>query len=77
MRKMKITIKVKTNAGRNEVVKVDDGNFEVKTTITPEDGKANVSVIEQLAKYFRVAKSKVSIIKGKTAHVKVVEIEGL
>ena len=74
---MRITIKVKTNAGRNEVMKVDDGNFEVKTTITPEDGKANASVIEQLAKYFRVAKSKVNIVKGKTAHVKVVEIEGI
>ena len=74
---MRITVKVKTNARKNEVIKVDDSNFEVKTTITPEDGKANASVIEQLAKYFRVAKSKVSIVKGKTAHVKVVEIEGL
>ncbi|MBQ7536769.1 MAG: DUF167 domain-containing protein [Rickettsiales bacterium] len=74
---MRITIKVKTNAGKNEVRKVDDSNFEVKTTITPEDGKANASVIEQLAKYFRVAKSKVNIIKGKTAHVKVVEIGGI
>ena len=74
---MRITIKVKTNAGRNEVIKVDDGNFEVKTTITPEDGKANASVVEQLAKYFLVAKSKVNIINGRTAHVKVVEIEGL
>ena len=74
---MRITIKVKTNAGRNEVIKVDNSNFEVKTTITPEDGKANASVIEQLAKYFRVAKSKVNIIKGRPAHVKFVEIEGL
>ena len=74
---MQITIKIKTNAGRNEVVKISENSFEVKTTITPEDGKANASVIEQLAKYFRVAKSKVSIVKGKTAHVKVVEIEGI
>lgn len=74
---MLITIKVKTNAGRNEVVKISENSFEVKTTITPEDGKANASVIEQLAKYFRVAKSKVSIVKGMTAHVKVVEIEGI
>ena len=74
---MLITIKVKTNARKDEVIKIDDGNFEVKTTITPEDGKANASVIEQLAKYFRVAKSKVSIVKGRTAHVKVVEIEKL
>lgn len=72
---MRITIKVKTNAGRNEVIKVDDGNFEVKTTITPEDGKANEAIIELLAKYFRVAKSKVEIVKGKTSHVKVVEIK--
>ena len=74
---MQITIKIKTNAGRNEVVKISENSFEVKTTITPEDGKANASVIEQLAKYFRVAKSKVSIVKGKTTHVKVVEIDGI
>ena len=74
---MLITIKVKTNARKNEVIKVDDRNFDVKTTITPEDGKANANVIEQLAKYFRVAKSKVSVVKGRTAHVKVVEIEGI
>ena len=74
---MLITIKVKTNARKNEVIKVDDSNFEVRTTIAPENGKANASMIEQLAKYFRVAKSKVSIIKGKTAHVKVVEIDGI
>lgn len=74
---MLITIKVKTNAGRNEVVKISENSFEVKTTITPEDGKANASVIEQLAKYFRVAKSKVSIVKGETAHMKVVKIEGI
>ena len=74
---MLITIKVKTNARKNEVIKVDDRNFDVKTTITPEDGKANASVVEQLAKYFRVAKRKVSIVNGRTAHVKVVEIEGI
>lgn len=74
---MRIIVKVKTNARKNEIIKVDESNFEVKTTITPKDGKANASVIEQLAKYFRVAKSKVSIVKGKTTHVKVVEIEGI
>lgn len=74
---MQITIKVKTNARKNEIIKIDNSNFEIKTTITPDDGKANASVIEQLAKYFRVAKSKVSIVKGKTAHAKVVEIEGI
>ena len=74
---MLITLKAKPNARKNEVIKVDGVNYEVRTTATPADGKANEVIIELLAKYFRVAKSKVSIVKGKTAHMKVVEIEGL
>ena len=71
---MLITLKAKPNARKNEVVKVDDVTYEVRTTATPADGKANEAIIELLAKYFRVAKSKVEIVKGKTAHVKIVEI---
>ena len=74
---MLITLKAKPNARKNEVIKVDGVNYEVGTTATPADGKANEAIIELLAKYFRVAKSKVEIVKGKTSHVKVVEIEGI
>ena len=71
---MIINVKVKPNASKNEVIQIDNSTFEVKTTATPENGKANQSVVELLAKFFRVGKTKITIIKRQTGRVKVVEI---
>ena len=71
---MLITLKAKPNARKNEIIKVSESNYEVKTTATPADGKANEAIVELLAKYFRVAKSRVMIVKGKASHVKIVKI---
>ena len=71
---MIINVKVKPNDSKNEVKQLDNNNFEVKTTATPENGKANQSVVELLAKFFRVGKTKITIIKWQTERVKVVEI---
>ena len=72
---MIINVKVKPNASKNEVIQIDNNTFEVKTTATPENGKANQSVVELLAKFFRVGKTKISIIKGQTGRVKVAEVD--
>ena len=71
---MIVNVKVKPNARKNEVIQIDNNTFEVKTTATPENGKANQSVVELLSKFFRVGKTKISIIKGQTGRDKVVEI---
>ena len=71
---MIINVKVRPNARKNEVIQLDSNTFEVKTTATPENGKANESVVELLAKFFRVGKTKISIIKGQTGRDKVIEI---
>jgi uncharacterized protein (TIGR00251 family) len=71
---MLINVKVKPNARQNTVQKIDESNFVVFTTTTPEDGKANKSVIELLSDFFRIAKSKIIIIRGQTSKNKVIEI---
>ena len=53
---------------------MDDGTYKAWVTVAPEKGKANQEVIKLLAKYFQVAKSKVKIISGKTAKIKLIEI---
>lgn len=72
---MRIYVKVTPRAGRNEVVKVFEGEYKVKITAPPEKGKANEAVIEILADYFDVSKSSVNIIAGKTARVKIIDVE--
>lgn len=71
---MRIYVKVKPNARNNEVRQIDDESFEVLTTATPEDGKANESVIELLAKFFRIGKTRFKIISGKNSRSKVLEV---
>ena len=71
---MEIHVKVKTNARKNEVIKIDENNFEVYTTITPENGKANKSIIELLSKFLKIGKTKINIIKGSKSKNKIITI---
>ena len=71
---MRIYVKVTPRAGKNEVLKISEGEYRVKVTAPPEKGKANEAVIELLADYFDVPKSLVSIIGGKSTRVKLIEI---
>ncbi|MEJ5172191.1 MAG: DUF167 domain-containing protein [Hydrogenothermaceae bacterium] len=71
---MKIKVKVKPASSKNEVKKIDENFFEIKTTVIPEKGKANEKVIELLSDFLDVPKSKIKIIKGETSKEKEVEI---
>lgn len=72
---MRIYVKVIPKASRSEVVLVSEGTYHIKTTAAPEQGKANDAVIALLAKHFRVAKSLVHIVGGKSARSKIIDID--
>ena len=71
---MKITIRVKPNARKNDVQKVAENQFVVTVIAPPVEGKANEKVIEVLAEYFHKPKRSVTIVRGKTAKEKIIEI---
>ena len=71
---MKITVKVIPNAKQAEVLEESENNFRVKVDAPPKEGKANKRLIEILAQYFGVSKSKVKIVKGQKSRQKIVEI---
>lgn len=71
---MRIYIKVTPRAGKNEVIKISDEEYKVKVSAPPEKGKANTAVIELLADYFGVSRSCVDIVGGKTARIKIIDI---
>jgi len=71
---MRIYIKVSPKSSRNEVTKISEGEYKVKLTAPPVDGKANEALINILARHFKVAKSSVRIVGGKTAKTKIVDI---
>jgi len=71
---VKINVRVKPNARKNEVTRLDGKRYLVSVTAPPSDGKANAKMIELLSEYFEKAKSRVTIVKGAGVREKVVEI---
>ena len=71
---MKYTIKVKTNAKENTVVEGPGGELLVRVKVPPQEGRANVAVIEALAVHFKVPKSRIAIVGGFKSKTKIVRM---
>ncbi len=72
---MKIEVLVKTNAKQNKVQRLDGNQFLVWVKAKPQEGQANRAIIEALAEYFDIAKSKIELLKGQTSKQKVFDVE--
>lgn len=72
---MKISIRVKTNARKNEVVATEAGKYLVSVTAPPVEGKANEKIIELLSEYFHKPKRCFTILRGEKGKEKLIEIE--
>lgn len=71
---MKIFVRVKTNARRNLVEKIDENHFKVSVVAMPLENKANLAVAEALADYFKIPKSKIVLVSGNKSKDKIFEI---
>jgi len=71
---VKYTVKVKTNAKENAVEEGPDGELRLRVKAPPQEGRANEAVIEALAEYFDVPKSRVAIVGGFRSKTKVVRV---
>lgn len=71
---MRIYVRVSPRSSKNEVIKTSEGEYKVKLTAAPVDGEANEMLIKILAKHFAVSKSQVTIVGGKTAKIKIIDI---
>ena len=61
---MKLFITAKPSAKENRVEAVDPTHFRVWVKARPDKGMANEAVIETLASYFKIPKSRFSLIAG-------------
>jgi len=71
---MFITVNVKTRANKNEVIKISETEFMIKTTAVAHNGKANEAVIENLANHLAVKKLQITMLKGLKNKVKKLQI---
>jgi uncharacterized protein len=71
---MKITVQVKPNARKEEVLIREDGVYIVKVSARPIEGRANERLIEVLASHFKKPKRAIEILVGTHGKNKIVEI---
>lgn len=71
---MKIIVKVKPNAKEEKVVQISDGEYAVWVKAPPKEGKANDAIVAVLSDYFSVPKSRITILKGATSRLKVIDV---
>jgi len=72
---MRIFVKVKPNAKVEKVEKIDEFHYSVSVKAPPVEGKANAMVVELIADYFNVPRSRVRIVSGFSSRNKIIEIE--
>jgi len=70
---MKINVTVTPNAKVSAVVKLDESNYKVKVNAPATEGRANKRLVEVLADYFSVPKSRIRIMKGLNSRKKIIE----
>jgi len=71
---MRIYIYASPRSSKNEVIKLSEGEYKIKLTSAPVDGKANEALIKILSDYFNVPKSSITIVGGKSTKRKMVDI---
>jgi len=70
---MIITAKVKPNSLKEKVVKIDDKNYEVDLVEKAEDNKANIELVNLLAREFGVDFRRIRI-KNPRSRKKIIDI---
>lgn len=71
---MKLFVSVKTRARETQVLQKDPSHFEVRVKALPKEGEANQAVVNALAAFLKVPKTSLSIVRGKRAKLKIIEL---
>lgn len=75
---MTLRVKAIPRSAKSEIAgTMADGTLRVKIAAPPEKGKANAELCAFLARRFGVPASRVSILSGHTAAIKLVRIQGV
>jgi uncharacterized protein (TIGR00251 family) len=65
-----LKVRVTPRAGRNEVGELRAGRLQVRVTVAPDDGRANVAVVRLVGKALGVPPSSIEIVAGTIARDK-------
>ncbi len=74
----KLSIRVQPGAKRSGLERLaGDGGWKVRLRARAVEGQANAALVEQLAEWLDVPRSRVTLVRGQTGRQKVVAVAGL
>lgn len=71
---MNITVRLNPRSSKNLLIELPDGTYKAYVTQPPVEGAANRALISVISDYFRVAPSRIKIIRGLTNRTKTIEL---
>lgn len=74
---MKLDVQITANAPRSEIVGWLGGRLKIKIKAPAVEGKANAELVRFLAGRLGLHVSRLVILRGETARMKTMEIEGM
>ncbi len=72
---IRLSVQVLPNAKNTEVVGLLDGALKIRLKAQPIEGQANEELIRFIATQIKVPKKQISVVRGITSRLKVVEIK--
>lgn len=73
---MRYSAYIKPGSKKGPLVEIDDNNqMTVYVRDKAIDGKANIAVIETVAKHFKKPKTYVQIVRGHSSRYKIIDVE--
>jgi uncharacterized protein (TIGR00251 family) len=72
---VRLSVHVLPNAKNTEVVGLLDGALKIRLKAQPIEGQANEELIRFVATQIKVPKKQISVVRGITSRLKVVEIK--
>ena len=73
---LKLTVHARPGSKHVGVVRNEDGSFTVRVREKALEGRANDAVVRAIAAEFKVAPSRVSLIRGARSRIKVLLVRG-
>ena len=70
----RISVQVKTQARKENIIKISQQEYQISVHAAPISGKANQALVDLLAKHFSVPKSSVKLLRGQSSRKKLFEI---
>lgn len=72
---MKMHVKAKAGSRIEKVVELDATHFSISVKEPAKEGKANIAILQALARYLGIPRSRIRLVKGGTFREKVFVVD--